>query len=98
GGHSTTGGADGSTHVPKKELVSTLQVMLQGRRLRIAQGLAEALTLEQELLNFKVKITAAMNETFATWRESQHDDLVLAVALAAWRGEREPGPGFAPYV
>ena len=28
------------------------------------------------------------NETFESWRERDHDDLVLAVALAAWLGER----------
>jgi hypothetical protein len=97
GGYAVTGAADGSTHVPKQELVGTLQVLLQSRRLKIAQALAEARTLEQELANFRVKITAALNETFGAWREGQHDDLVLAVALAAWRGEREPVGGL-PYV
>ena len=33
---------------------------------------------------FRVKITEAANETFGAWREGQHDDLLLAVALAAW--------------
>ena len=74
-------------HVPKRELVSLLQVLLQQRRLRIAAQLAEARTLTKELANFRVKITAAANETFGAWREGQHDDLVLAVALAAWVGE-----------
>jgi hypothetical protein len=37
--------------------------------------------------NFKAKITASANETFEAWREGQHDDLVLAVALAVWGGE-----------
>ncbi len=74
-------------HVPKKELVSVLQVLLQGRRFRVAGALPEAETLRGELQNFRVKITAAGNETFNSWRESQHDDLVLAVAMAAWLGE-----------
>jgi hypothetical protein len=30
------------------------------------------------------------------WRERPHDDLVPAVAVAAWQGER--GPGFAVVV
>jgi hypothetical protein len=34
-GHETTY-VDGSWHVPKKKLVGTLQVLLQGRRLKIA--------------------------------------------------------------
>jgi hypothetical protein len=50
--------------------------------------LPEAELLVKELQNFKVKITAAANEVFGEWREGQHDDLVLATALAAWAGER----------
>jgi hypothetical protein len=39
-------------------------------------------------LAFQVKVTASAHETFGSWRENAHDDLVLAVALAAWLGER----------
>jgi hypothetical protein len=42
----------------------------------------------QELLAFRVKVAASANETFEAWRERDHDDLVLAVAVAAWTGER----------
>jgi hypothetical protein len=90
GGHAVTITADGSRHVPKKELVACLQLLFQDRRLKIARGLPEAEVLTQELLNFRVKITAAANETFGAWRDGQHDDLVLAVALACWLAEREP--------
>jgi hypothetical protein len=86
-----TGGSkpklDGGWHVPKKDLVSTLQVLLQSRRLQVAPSLPEAPTLVQELTTFQVKITPAANETFGAWREGAHDDLVLAVAVAAWEGE-----------
>ena len=33
-----------------------------------------------ELQQFRVKITAAANETFEAWWERDHDDLVLALA------------------
>jgi hypothetical protein len=79
--------AEGYWHVPKKELVSALQVLLQGRRLKIAKGLAEASVLVREFENFKVKVTASAHETFESWREGDSDDLVLAVALASWAGE-----------
>jgi hypothetical protein len=69
-------------------LVSTLQVLLQAGRLKVASALAEAPTLVRELLAFQVKVTAAAHETFGPWRENAHDDLVLAVVLAAWLGER----------
>jgi hypothetical protein len=90
-GHATTFGDDGAWHVPKKELVSCLQVLLQARRLQVAP-LPERELLIQELLNFRVKITAAANETFESWRERDHDDLVLAVGLAIFWGERHASP------
>ena len=78
-------------HVPKKELVSVLQVLLQQRRLKVAP-LPEREVLVKELLNFRVKVTVAAHETFEAWRERDHDDLVLAVALAAWLAEEDGGP------
>src|SRR6516225_6387046 len=93
GGHAVTMSEDRSFHVPKKELVTCLQVVMQSRRLRIARGLHEAALLVRELQQFQVKITTAANETFGVWREGQHDDLVLAVALACWWAERNPPLG-----
>jgi hypothetical protein len=90
GGHAVIRTDDGSWHVPKKELVTSLQVVMQARRLQIARSLPDAALLVRELQNFQVKITAAANETFGVWRDGQHDDLVLAVALACWWGERNP--------
>lgn len=74
-------------HVPKKDLVGVLTVLFEQDRLRVDKKLPQAAMLVKELDNFRVKITAAANETFAAWREGQHDDLVLAVAIAAWVGE-----------
>jgi hypothetical protein len=88
GGQSVTEAEDGSKHVPKKDLVTDLQLLLQSRWLRIARSLPEADTLVRELENFRVKITLAAHETFGAWREGQHDDLVLAAALAGWWAER----------
>ena len=93
GGHAVTMSEDRSFHVPKKELVTCLQVVLQSRRLRIARTLHEAAVLVRELQQFQVKITQAAHETFGVWREGQHDDLVLAVALACWWAERNPRLG-----
>jgi hypothetical protein len=81
--------ADGAGwHVPKKELVSVLQVLLQSRHLQVARQLPMAAVLVKELESFRVKITASAHETFEAWRERDHDDLVLAVALAAWVGQQ----------
>jgi hypothetical protein len=75
-------------HIAKKELVGVMQVLLQSRRLQVARSLPLAAVLVKELRAFRVKITPSANETFESWRERDHDDLVLAVALAAWVGER----------
>lgn len=74
--------------VPKRDLVSVLQILLQNGRLKVAESLPEAQTLISEALNFRVKISDAGHDSYAAWREGEHDDLVLAVALAAWYAER----------
>jgi hypothetical protein len=88
-----TGGSDvtndnGVTRVPKRDLVSTAQVFLQSDRLKIVPTLPDAQTLTRELQNFQVKITDNAHDTYGAWREGTHDDLVLAVALALWCGNR----------
>jgi hypothetical protein len=79
-GHKATPADGGGWWVPKKELVGVLQVLLQARRIKVPLSLPEAQTPVQEMLNFRVKVTASAHETFEAWRERDHDDLVLAVA------------------
>lgn len=82
----------GSYRVPKRDLVGGLQVLLQSGRLKIARSLEHAETLRAELLNFRVKINVATaHDSYEAWREGDHDDLVLAAALACWEATR-PGP------
>jgi hypothetical protein len=80
----------GMTRVPKRDLVSVVQVALQNRTLKIANELSEAETLARELQNFTVKITDSANDVYGAWREGTHDDLVLAVALALWTANKPP--------
>jgi len=82
---------DGYTRVPKRDLVAAVQVGLQTDKLKIAASLPEAATLTTELQNFQVKITDAANDTYGAWREGSHDDLVLALAMAAWLAQSQ-GP------
>jgi hypothetical protein len=79
---------NGMFRVPKRDLVSVVQVGLQNRKLKIAEGLDLAETLSRELQNFTVKITDAANDVYGAWREGTHDDLVLAVALAVWKANQ----------
>jgi len=80
-------GAVVGLQVPKLELVGTLQVLLQTRRLQIADALPEAAVLVRELEAFRAAPPVLRGESVESWREREHDDLVLAVAVAAWLGE-----------
>lgn len=85
GGSNLTTSTEGFYGVPKKDLVSTLQILYQDKKLKVAKSLQHGQLLVEELLNFKVKInTKTGNDSFEAWRERDHDDMVLAVALAAW--------------
>jgi hypothetical protein len=80
----------GGYRVPKRDLVTTLQVLFQSGRLKVAAELPEARLLVEELLNFRVKINVrTAHDSYEAWREGIHDDLVLAVALACWYAEKD---------
>lgn len=86
--------AEGMWRVPKRILVSAMAIALQTNRLHVVRKLPLADTLSREMLNFKVKVNTLAHDSYEAWREGEHDDLVLAVALAVWWGERtaEGGP------
>lgn len=92
-GITITGGVDAiekewdDVRVPKRSLAATMQVVLQSGRLKIAADMELTPLLTRELENFKVKININGSEAFEAWREQDHDDLVLAAALAVWRAE-----------
>jgi hypothetical protein len=79
---------NGMFRVPKRDLVSVVQVGLQNRMLKIAESLDLAETLSRELQNFTVKITDSANDVYGAWREGTHDDILLAVALAVWKANQ----------
>jgi hypothetical protein len=84
GGASVTPKPDGF-NVPKRDLAFATQVLVQNGRLKIAEDLDLAPVLKQELLNFRVKVNPqTAHESFEHWREGDHDDLVLATAMACW--------------
>jgi hypothetical protein len=76
--------------VPKRDLVGIVSVRLQNRSLRFTNAGPYAAILQRELLNFRVKIDpVTSHDSYASWRESEHDDLVLATAIALWWGDRQ---------
>jgi hypothetical protein len=59
---------------------------------KVAADLPLAATLLQELGSLRVKVNAAGNDIYSTWRTNQHDDLLFAVALANWLTLRHKWP------
>lgn len=68
--------------IPKLDLAAQVEVALQNQQLLIPIQSPLAETLTTELQNFHLKQTPAGNVTAAAWREADHDDLVLALAIA----------------
>lgn len=86
GGNSVSAKKKGEICVPKRDLVSAVKLVLQAGSLKIASELPEAEVLARELLAFEAKITASGHDQYeASWREGEHDDLVLALAMAVWQ-------------
>jgi hypothetical protein len=72
--------------VPKRDLVAALEVPFHTGELKVAEGLTLWPILREELLNFRRKINLkTAHDSYEHWRETDHDDLVLATALACWR-------------
>lgn len=69
--------------VPKSELVSKMQAVLQTGRFKVGQSRWTPI-LKDEFGNFTAKINLNGSEVYESARERDHDDLVLAVAMSVW--------------
>jgi len=83
---------DGVQKVSKGDLIETARQVIQDGRLAFDKMSARSTTprphiILQALSSYSFNRTAAANEAFAS-RDGEYDDLVLAVALACWFGER----------
>jgi hypothetical protein len=78
----------GYWNVGKGLLVSNIRVHTEpGGKLRVAKDLKDWDILQNEMKTFTNKTTPKGNDVMEAWREQDHDDLFLALALAAWWGE-----------
>ena len=79
----------GNWRVPKRDLVAALEVPFHTGALKVAEGLTLWPTLKEELLTFRRKTNLrTAHDSYEHWRETDHDDLVLATALACWQATR----------
>jgi hypothetical protein len=75
-------------NVPKRDLITNLQILFQNGTLQIAKGLKEGPALVDELTSFQTKISDTGMDTYGA-RSGAHDDIVLSVAMGAWLANRE---------
>ena len=76
-------------------MISSTQALLLTGRLKIARSLPHAALLARELVNFRFNLGHERSEDALDWHEGPDDDLVLALAIATWQAERNPGLGFS---
>lgn len=80
--------------VPKRDLCDQVRILLDTRRLEIVPDSPYTQTLTDELKNFRYTIGKTGHISYGAgedWRQRNHDDLVLAAALALWQGEQGGG-------
>jgi hypothetical protein len=82
---------DGIIRVPKKELITTMLLLIQSGRFKASPKVPFAAMLAAEMENFRMKINRRGHETFEAWREGDKDDLVLATAIPLWYAEHVGG-------
>jgi hypothetical protein len=73
--------------VPKQNLIAGLQLALEHDELRIARDLREAGPLIREMLSVRVQ-SGFSKVRIGADGYGEHDDLVIALALACWRARR----------
>lgn len=91
GGDTAIRSERGEWRVPKRDLASVIQRLLQEGRLEIPADHPMAATLTTELTGFRVKISLTGHDSYGAgedWRSAPHDDLVLGLALACWWADR----------
>jgi len=74
--------------VPKKDLISGLVVLLERGGLKIAREMGEAGPLVRELMSMKSTHGDRGRVRLGADGCGEHDDLVVALALACWRAGR----------
>jgi hypothetical protein len=83
GGERQSGKGSSWVSVPKKDLISAVQLALEKGELRIARRMGDVMTLVRELVDVQISGTR-----IGAARAGEHDDLVIALALACWRARR----------
>jgi hypothetical protein len=92
----TGGEREHHDNVPKRDLMAGVQVLLERDELKFARGLRELGSLVRELTDVRSTTGIRGRVRLGADGYGEHDDLVIALALACWRakrGQRQNGFG-----
>ena len=98
GGRTSNMAASDDYTVPKALLASVLDICLSEERLEITTQASASEVVRAELQGFHAKINRNGNTELEAHRLGTHDDLVLSMAMAVWRGENLPQPARWTYI
>lgn len=86
-GYDSTQVSSGEWRVPKRQLVTAMQMVIQSDRMQVSDQLEHAQKFLAEAREFQLKQRDSGALTFGASTEQVHDDLVLSVAMGLWFGE-----------
>jgi hypothetical protein len=86
--HSYQGAGGAGWNVPKQDLIAGVQVLMERGELRIAKKVRDVGPLVRELLDMRVSQGRTGHIRLGADGSGEHDDLVIALALACWRAKR----------
>ncbi len=81
--------SSGHTHAPKQDVVTALAVLLEQHKFFADRALALAPAFVREMESFQARPLPSGRVRLQARREADHDDLVMAVALASWYAVRQ---------
>ena len=91
GGEKESAAGQGAWNVPKRDLIAGLQVSLELGEIEMAKGIPELGALVRELMDVRERSSGFRRSRWGAERSGQHDDLVMALALACWNARRVVG-------
>ena len=78
-------------HVPKLDLVDAGRLMVEQKRIKCSKSIQWADKFRQELIAFRGKVNEAGKVRFEAEGESDHDDMLVCLLMAAWFTQRTAG-------
>ncbi len=78
---------DGIYVLPRKELLTNLQLLYVAERLRLNPQLDLGKVIREEILRFRVHKTPKNDDMGKSDKKPEYEDLIFALALACWYGQ-----------